>query len=76
VIGWVYVDASVLTRIARISVRVGAASGPPGCPIVAPAGPVRVDVSADVLAVPAWLTLGIEAVVVAGRTTTIRLLPF
>ncbi|MDP9104426.1 MAG: hypothetical protein M3N49_00600 [Candidatus Eremiobacteraeota bacterium] len=75
-IGWVYVDASVLTRIARISVRVGAVSGPPGRPIVAPAGPVRIDVSADALGVPAWLTLGIDAVVVAGRTTTVRLMPF
>jgi hypothetical protein len=76
VIGWVYVDASVLTRVARISVRIGAVSGPPGRPIAAPAGPVRVDVSADGLAIPAWLTLGVDAVVVAGRTTTIRLLPF
>jgi hypothetical protein len=76
VIGWVKVDASVLTRIARISVRVGAASGPAGSLIVAPAGPVRVDVSAEGLVVPAWLHLGVDAHVAAGRVTTIRLLPF
>ncbi len=75
-IGWVYVDASGLRCIARIAVRVGAASGPPGRPIAVPAGPVRVDVSADGLPIPAWLTLGVDAVVVAGRVTTIRLLPF
>jgi hypothetical protein len=76
VIGWVSVDASVLTRIARISVRVGGASGPAGSLIAAPEGPVRVDVSADGLAIPAWLRLGVDAHVVAGRVTTIRLLPF
>lgn len=72
--GWICVEVGPLQRFASVIVRVGDRSGSPGEHLAAPEGPTRVLVMAQ--AGNAKGVLRAEAMVVAGRVTTLSCLPW